>query len=76
MLTVTLDFDRVADARRYGTNYTDQLLRQLKVFDPPMPFAGNLTAAPVFKNLPDPDMTMADRAEMFKKEGLMNIGRK
>ena len=76
MLTVTLDFDRVSDVRRYGTNYTDQLLRQLKVFDPPMPYAGSLADAPVFRDLPEPDMTMAERAEMFKKEGLMNIGRK
>lgn len=74
-LTLTLDLDKVADARRYGTNYTDQLLRQLKVFNPPMPYAGHIEDAPIYKDLPDPDMSMESRAEMFKKEGLMNIGK-
>ena len=32
-LTMTLDVDRVSDARRYGTCYTDQFLRQLKFFN-------------------------------------------
>ena len=72
-LTLTFDLDKVADARRYGTNYTDQLLRQLKVFNPPMPYAGHIADAPIYKDLPDPDMTMESRAEMFRREGLMTI---
>lgn len=75
-LTMTFDLDKVADARRYGTNYTDQLLRQLKVFNPPMPYAGRIGDAPIYKDLPDPDMTMESRKEMFKREGLMSIGGK
>ncbi len=72
-LTMTLDLDKVEDARRYGTNYTDQLLRQLKVFNPPMPYAGHMADAPIYKTRPEPDLTMESRAEMLKKEGIMNI---
>lgn len=75
-LTLTFDMDKVTDARRYGTNYTDQLLRQLKVFNPPMPYAGRIGDAPIYSDLPEPDMTMESRAKMLKEEGLMNIGKK
>lgn len=73
--TMTFDVDRVRDARRYGTNYTDQLLRQLKVFNPPMPYAENFGDAPIYEELPDPDLTFESRAEMFAAEGLMSIGK-
>ncbi len=74
--TMTFDVDRVADARRYGTNYTDQLLRQLQVFNPPMPYAENFADAPIYETLPAPDFTFESRAEMFAREGLMSIGKK
>lgn len=74
--TMTFDVDRVRDARRYGTNYTDQLMRQLKAFNPPQPFANHIGDAPIYENLPDPDYTFESRAEMFAKEGLMSIGKK
>ena len=73
---MTFDVDRVRDARRYGTNYTDQLMRQLKVFNPPQPYANHIEDAPIYENLPDPDMTFESRAEMFAAEGLMSIGKK
>ena len=74
-LTMTFDFDKVRDARRYGTNYTDQFLRQLKLFNPPMPFANDIGGAPVYENLPEPDLNYKTRAELFKRDGLMTIGK-
>lgn len=74
-LTLTFDLDKVSDARRYGTNYTDQLLRQLKLFNPPMPYANHIADAPIYKDLPDPDRTMESRAELFRREGLMSVGK-
>lgn len=41
-----------------------------------MPYAGRIGDAPIYKDLPDPDMTMESRKEMFKREGLMSIGGK
>ncbi len=75
-LTLTLDVDRVSDARLYGTNYTDQFLRQLKAFELPMPYAESIKEAPLYENLPDADKSMESRAALFAKGGLMDIGRK
>lgn len=72
-LTITLDMDVVSKARLYGTNYTDQLLRQLKYFNPVNPYAGCLGSAPVYDNLPDPDLTLESREAKFHADGLMNI---
>lgn len=60
-VTVTLDMDKARNARVYGTLYTEQLIRQLKVFDPPMDIYGDLSKAPVYDVIPDPDMTVEER---------------
>ena len=73
-LTMTIDADRVSDARRFGTNYTEQLLRQLKVFDPPMPYAERIGEAPVYSTLPGPDMSPKSRKAHLRDSGIMNIG--
>lgn len=75
-LTMTFDVDNVSDARTYGTCYTEQLLRQLKVFNPPMPYANDLPNAPIFKDLLEPDFSNESRKETFRKDGLMTIGGK
>ncbi|MFR7985584.1 MAG: carbon-nitrogen hydrolase family protein [Clostridia bacterium] len=72
-LTMTLDIDRVRDARRYGTCYTDQFLRQLKFFNPPMPYANNWADAPVYKTIPDHDKDCASREADFRENKIMNI---
>lgn len=74
--TITFDLDVVADARRYGTCYTDQFLRQLKVFNPPQPYANHYADAPIYDSLPDPDLSYKTRAELFEKDGLMTIKKK
>jgi len=74
-LTMTFDVDRVSDARRFGTNYTEQLLRQLKVFNPPMPYAEKIGEAPVYSTLPDPDMSLKSRKASLRAHGVMNIGK-
>ena len=70
-LTMTLDLDQVENIRRYGTGYTDQLLRQLPHFNPPMPYAECIKDAPIYKKLPEPDLTVECRKKMFKEEGLL-----
>lgn len=74
-LTLTLDVDRVSDARKYGTNYTDQFMRQLKFFNPPMPYAGHIADAPIYQDLPAHDPDCASRAKKVRQDGIMNIGK-
>jgi predicted amidohydrolase len=68
-LCVTLDLELVRRTRKYGTSFSDQLLRQLKIFRFPAPY-GDIANAPLFKNLPDPDLKMRERLELVQKEGL------
>ena len=75
-LTMTFDADRVSEARQFGTNYTEQLLRQLKVFNPPMPFAGKIGEAPIYSALPDPDMSPKSRKAHLRENGVMSIGKR
>ncbi len=72
-LTLTLDMDAVRDARKYGTCYTEQLLRQLPFFDPSMEIYKDLKNAPVYENLPDPDLTIRERDERIAADGIQNI---
>ena len=51
---ITLDFGLVERTRKYGTFFTEQLLRQLKIFRFPAPY-GSIENAPLLKELPDPD---------------------
>ncbi|MEA4922000.1 MAG: carbon-nitrogen hydrolase family protein [Eubacteriaceae bacterium] len=74
--TITLDVDRVRDARMFGTCYTEQLLRQLKRFDPSMDIYDDLEKAPVYMSIDDPDLTVEARDEHVKMRGLQIIGRR
>jgi omega-amidase len=69
---ITLDADIVTRNRKHGTFFTEQLVRQLKLFNIPMPFADKIDQAPVFKDLPDADTNMKSRAEKMKEIGLNN----
>ena len=74
-VTITLNMDLISDARKYGTCYTEQLLRQLPYFNPPMDAYKNLARAPVFADLPEPDMTCRQRDAMLRRNGLQSICR-
>ena len=73
-LTMTFDLDKVRDARKYGTCYTEQLLRQLKYFNPPMDQYEDLSVAPIYADLPEPDITLKARDEIMQANGLQTIG--
>jgi predicted amidohydrolase len=68
-LCVTLDFDLVERTRKYGTFFTEQLLRQLKLFRFPAPFE-RIEDAPLLKELPDPDRSVAERLDRVASAGL------
>lgn len=70
-VSVPVDLDVVKNARRYGTNNTEQLLRQLPYFNPPMPYANKLQDAPVFKDLPAPDLSVESREEDLICSGIL-----
>ena len=75
-LTLTLDIDAVRDARKYGTCYTEQLLRQLPYFDPPMDIYRDLKNAPLYENLPKPDFTIQSRDEHIVANGIQTVSKK
>ena len=49
--TMTLDLDLVERCRKYGTNFQDFYLRHLFEYKFPMPYAQDLTQAPLYKEL-------------------------
>lgn len=67
---ITLDADFVKRTRTYGTFFTEQLVRQLNLFKIPMPFAGRIEEAPIFKTLPDADKNLQERLEKLRRAGL------
>lgn len=67
---ITLDADFVKRTRTHGTFFTEQLVRQLKLFQIPMPYAGRIEEAPIFKTLPDADRNLQERLEKFSEIGL------
>ena len=50
--TVTLDLDRVSQVRRHGSLMMDHYLQHLRDYDFPQPFAGSVSEAPLFRQLP------------------------
>ena len=67
---ITLDANLVSRTRTHGTFFTEQLVRQLKLFKIPMPYAENIEQAPVFQTLPDADRTLGERLKKIRKIGL------
>ncbi len=63
---IPLDIGVVRRARKYGTFFTEQLVRQIKLFNIPMPFATNIGEAPIFQDLPEADINMETREEKLK----------
>ncbi|MEL7658233.1 MAG: carbon-nitrogen hydrolase family protein [Bacillota bacterium] len=67
---ITLDADFVRRNREQGTFFTEQLVRQLNLFKIPMPFADDISAAPIFKTLPPADNNLHERFDKMKAIGL------
>lgn len=70
---ITLDMDLVKRTRTYGTFFTEQLMRQVKLFNIPMPFADKWAEAPLFQTLPDADRTLDERLEHIRKSAGINV---
>lgn len=51
LLSATIDADEAAAARKYGTCFGDHCLTLLKRFNFPMPYAGDVARAPVYRGL-------------------------
>lgn len=74
---ITLDADFVKRSRTHGTFFTEQLVRQWKLFDIPSPYAGNIADAPIYKDLPEADRSVQSRLEKIREIGLNSqIGKK
>lgn len=67
-MSLTFDMDVVTKTRTYGTNFTEQLLRQLKMWKFDTPDLQALEHYPLFDTIPDPDLTMERRSERLKKD--------
>ncbi len=74
--TVTLDLDMVSRARRYGTIFMDHYLQHLRDFKIPMPFASDVSKAPVYKNLPPAPQSIDAYEEEVKPQGVCVIGKR
>lgn len=74
---ITLDADFVKRTRTHGTFFTEQLVRQWKLFNIPNPYADNIADAPIFKDLPEADCNVQTRLEKIQEIGLnSSIGKK
>jgi predicted amidohydrolase len=73
--TVTLDLDLVSRSREYGTIFMDHYLQHLREYAFPMPYAGNLSEAPLYKKLPQTPVNVAEYETQVLGVGLLNIGK-
>lgn len=73
--TVTLDLDLVKRSREYGTMFVDHYLQHLRDYRLPMPFADDITKAPLFESLRrTPENTVEYEADV-KTVGVCEIGK-
>lgn len=75
-LTITLDVDKVKDAREFGTFYVDEYMRQLALYNPPQPYANNYGEAPLLQTLPKFNLTYDERSKQHKKSNLGTINKR
>ena len=75
LATITLDLERVRLTREHGAFFLDQNLNLLRHFKPPMPFADNLEAAPVFQTLTAPALNRTEYRKKIKDAGFDFVGR-
>lgn len=74
--TLTLDLDEVSRCREYGSKFMDHYVQHLKLFNPPMPFAEDVTKAPVFNNLPEPEKTAEEYQNKLEADGILKLGKR
>lgn len=74
--TITLNLDEVSVCREYGSKFMDHYVQHLKLFNPPMPFAGDISKAPVYSSLPDAEKTVDEYQKKLEKDGIMKLGRR
>lgn len=74
--TVTLDLDLVKRSREYGTLFLDHYMQHLREYNFPMPFAQDISKAPLFENLRPAPRTVAEYEKDVKEVGVGTIGKK
>ncbi|HML37077.1 MAG TPA: carbon-nitrogen hydrolase family protein [Bacillota bacterium] len=75
LATVTLDLDLVSRSREYGTIFMDHYLQHLKEYAFPMPYANNLSEAPLYKTLGAAPRNVAQYETQVEKIGSLNVGK-
>lgn len=73
---VVLDLEQVRLSRNYGTIFRDHYMQHLKNFNFPMPFAKDVTHAPIFKDLMKAPETHVGNDETLKAIGIGTIGKR
>jgi len=74
--TVTLDLDLVKRTREYGTIFMDHYLQHLRDYNFPMPYADDVTKAPLFETLRRTPTNIDKYEEDVKQIGVCEIGNK
>ncbi len=72
--TVTLDLDLVSRCRQHGTIFMDHYMQHLREYSFPMPYAQNVSKAPLFETLPPAPKNVKEYEEMVKEVGVCQIG--
>lgn len=73
--TVTLDLDLVKRSREYGTIFMDHYLQHLREYAFPMPYAEDVSKAPLFHNLRMAPRNVAEYEKDMKEVGVCQIGK-
>jgi len=74
--TVTLDLDLVTRSRQYGTLFLDHYLQHLRDYNFPMPYADDVTKAPLFQTLRRTPCTVDEYEADVQPKGVCTIGRR
>jgi len=67
--TAWLDLDKVKRIRSYGSLLVDHYIQHLGKYNFPMPFAGKISDAPIFKNIADPALNTAEYDKEMTEAG-------
>ncbi|MFV0314230.1 MAG: carbon-nitrogen hydrolase family protein [Anaerotignum sp.] len=72
--TLTLDLDLVTRTRQYGTMFVDHYLQHLRDYNFPMPYADDVSKAPVFETIRKTPVDPHEYEEDVKSIGVCQIG--
>lgn len=74
--TLTLDLGLVKRVRKYGTIFMDHYLQQLRECHFPMPYADDVSKAPLYQSdIPEVPKNPAEYEERVKQAGVCTIGK-